>query len=339
MRLFQRKKIFGLVIMAFVFLNFVNMLEIARSAQNFPTNPADITYIEYEYSQIFRHYTTNPLEAGGRIKINMKVNENSNYSLSSMYNLTVYPIICEGGVPFTGIINYTLDPSTRFIRDGSTNIGLMNPKNQFSNLFLSDTFLGTNYSTMFWLEDLMIIRGVIYGFNFVYNGTAYASIKGSMVECHRVSLTQTFLFGEYRCGLGSGIIMNSTVDYYYEKETGLLVYTQGNYYEYVYNEPNKYQSHEVRKTLVDLKYKGQPQDNPFDFFNYEVFGDPDMVKGIAGIGLILVIAVFSILKLNRVKQKKEAEYYIKMKEQDALRRLNNNSQTEPSPSDRDKNPL
>jgi hypothetical protein len=317
MEIIQRKKIFGFLILFFIVLN--------SAAQNFPSNPADITYIEYDYKQIFRHYTTNPLEAGGRIKINMRVDENSNYSLSSVYNLTVYPIICDGGIPFTGIINYTLDPLTRFIRASSSTIGDMNPLSQFSNLFLSNTFISGNYSARFWLEDLMIIRGIIFGFDFVYNGTAYVSIKGTMVECHRISLTQTFLFGEYRCGLGNGIIMNASVDYYYEKDTGLLVYTLGNYYEYVYNEPNKYQSHEVSKTLVDLKYKGQPQDNPFDFFNYEQFGDPDMVKGIVGISLIVIIAGFSILKINRVKQKKEAEAYIKMKEQDALRRLNNDS--------------
>jgi hypothetical protein len=70
-----------------------------------------------------------------------------------------------------------------------------------------------------------------------------------------------------------------------------------------------------------MKYKGQPSESFNPFQDYEFLGDPNLVYGVSGlIGIVLITALI-LKKLNKYKQKLEAEEYIKLKQSEALKKL------------------
>ena len=200
----------------------------------------------------------------------------------------------------------------------------MNPEGQFSNLFLSKSFLEEGYSTRFWMDDLTIIKGLVWGWYFNYSGIMNINIGNKLVECYRISLDQTFINPDYVCGLGAVVMMECNFEYFYEKQSGLLVYTNTFIYEYVKDDKSLYRTHEISRILTDLKYKGQPIGDLSQFFDLVLQGDPDVLKGVFGIIAIVSITTVILLRLNKTKQKRDAQEYIRLKEQEAFGTIKRN---------------
>jgi hypothetical protein len=227
------------------------------------------------------------------------------------YAVQVWPYGCDDATSFNKEFEYTAVAATRFINGSQLYPGDLDPRGLYTNLYINAEEIGTGNSTWFWVEDFMLLHGVMRQEPFIENGTDLISYKGRLVDCTRFTLSKGYVLQSI-CGLGWGIVIDTLVSHYYERTTGLLLYTESWFYEYVYEAPARYQSHKITRLLEDLDYPGKPADqNPiWD----AIFEDLDWltVRGYLGVVGIVSGAIGAFLIIRHKAFKFRVQQYLDM---------------------------
>ena len=250
----RRRSIF-LISLLFLSLSLIIITPNSRAAQSFPESIKEVTNLKYSFYQDFKHSDPNLVsgEAGGVITIDITKNQLFQLNFSIHFDLDVYHKGCDPKDPdpyyFNKELGLIVDPLTRYVEDvykytadhyPST---LLDP--HYASYFLDnhETF---NVGSMKYMmrDDLFIFRQEMV--------TSYFEIKGiKHIELHSqkyktIHLRNVSLMGYDGsiCGIGSGIGINSTIDYYYEYESGILLYSNSFYKEFYALNPAIYQEHQ-----------------------------------------------------------------------------------------------
>ncbi|MHA1895911.1 MAG: hypothetical protein ACTSU2_00830 [Promethearchaeota archaeon] len=105
------------------------------------------------------------------------------------------------------------------------------------------------------------------------------------------------------CGLGSGILINATVDLYYEVKCGVLLYSESSYLEYYYLDSQIWERHEITRTIQDINYINEPANNDGfidpDKVEYGFWSDIENRIGVLSIVGIITITLFGIYGIKR----------------------------------------
>ncbi len=284
----------------------------AHAIGSFPDSFDEVRYLKYEINQTFEYYE-NPVPdyAGGIIEIHI-TNGSDHYHITSVYDVLIFNQDCEDPYHFEGSINYSIVKTSRLIVDVESNIGGMAPSGHHSNLLLGNAF-EEGASSYFWMEDLMIFRGQLISNPFLQQQDTPIPVSGrSVISTHALNETN-LIYPHTICGLGLGIFIEASVNHYYEKKSGLLLYSSGNYLEYLQTDDDVYQRHRIRRTLVDLDYVGMPTDrNGFTFPEFEV----EQLETILAITALIGIVAGTVLILRKMRNdalKKQALLYAQTK--------------------------
>ncbi|MCP4764580.1 MAG: hypothetical protein GY870_22585, partial [archaeon] len=164
-------------------------------------------------------------------------------------------------------------------------------------------------------DDIMIFRGTVFCsninlFSCIDNNTEI-SIDGQLYDVvhlrYDYNSEASFGYTGFICGLDSGNIINATVDLYYEKNSGMLLYSNGEYFEYNAANPTKWDRHLISKTIIfgGFNYIGEPNDFFSNIFNFFISGDNRNEIMIIALIIIGTLGIITLMKKRNFKQKLE----------------------------------
>ena len=285
--------------------------------QQFPDEFSDITYLKYSFQQSFTHYSAGTKTAGGIITINL--NEAGGYNNFSIdHDLDVWTKSCTEAFEFDYDIDYRVDQTTRKITyadrytEGFPGEEL---ETQYC-YYMIDPDISVGDDRFIMHDDMMMFRGLPFHTNNFHcidtddtvdiQGDSYQAIH---MHFDVYNTDPQLIYTGSICGLGYGIVINATVDLYYEVSSGMLLYSRSEYLEYYGFDSAIQQKHVIQRKVVDMNYQGEPigesgfsdvgtPTNPF-------WTDPENIQGVLIIGGITftTIIAFTVIRKSRDKWK------------------------------------
>ncbi len=211
----------------------------------------------------------------------------------------------------------------------------------FTNLYLGDTLKG-NYPQVFFLTDLMYILSVKNEEIFHFVGYTLVLFDNQLVNCTHMEYVGQILYAGDVCGLGTTPTVNCTFDYYYEQQTGLLVFSKSHMLEYLYSNPAIYQTQDISTILLSISFEGQPvTNNPNPVVNFFI-GDSTFVIRVLvfGISIILATGIIAIIWIRKASLRKHARELLDYEEEHLFPKSpeDTTSENEPNELSDDPNP-
>jgi hypothetical protein len=299
-----------------------------QAATYFPNSITQMQSAEYEYRQTMDHWKDGQFQSSGTIKINYTEPVYELLRLSLYYDLNVWQKSCTSPNTLRGTMIMSVNRTSRVISNTGPTIGNLNKNGLYSQWIMGQS-VGRDLPMEFFLEELMYLHGFDSFLNktFTVVETAYVQIHGRSIEALRLNYQGQASYYGLICGLGYLPTLNMSYDYYYEVNSGLLLYARAVISEYLEFDPTVYQTHTFTRILHDLRFEGQsdlinpttppaptvtyPWDNPEErdrFFAFLTLG------GILVGGILAFILIHYQGKRWRVKAFLELEARMKAEE-------------------------
>jgi hypothetical protein len=212
----------------------------------------------YSYSQTMIQWKDGKFTGTGNMGFNYSHEVPGRVNIKGYYDLNVWQKACDQSQSFNGKIQTIMNYTTRYTLSNPVTIGTLNQYQMLTNLYLGDTFKG-NYLKLFFLDDIMYLHGNMHQEVFDMVGYEQVTVMGYPINCSRVQWVGQLIYAGYICGIGFAPLINCSVNYYYEVKSGLLVYSDTSYLEYIHNDTSIYQQHQIYKVLTNYAYVGQPK--------------------------------------------------------------------------------
>lgn len=309
------------IILILLLLSFSNLIffdiSFVSAKQQFPNEFSDITYLKYSFQQSFTHYSTGSKTAGGIIMIDL--NEVTGYiNFSIDHNLDVWTKSCTEAFEFDYDIDYRVDQNNRKIKYVDKYTGQF-PGEDLENhycYYYIDPAIDVGENRFLLHDDMMMFRGLPFHtsqFHCVDTEDSVA-IQGDTYQAIHMQYNvydsdPQLLYAGSICGLGYGIVINATIDAYYEVDSGMLLYSKAEYLEYYGYDHEIQQQHVIQRTVLDMDFQGEPtgsdgftdtgtSSNPF-------WSDPDNVRGVSIIAGVFfgTFVAFMVIRKTRDKWK------------------------------------
>ena len=274
----------------------------AETKISFPDSIDKMQNAEYSFTQKLAHYGEGTFFGSGSIKLTYDHNLTGRLGILSNYDLKAYQ--CHSTPSFfKGTLQTTHNLTTRYTIGTIKTIGSVNLNGMHTNWYLGD-YANPDLSKEYQIDDLIYTHYVDNAQNiFSWYGDAYVNIMGETITAHQIHWEGQKIYAGTICGIGTGPLINCSVDYYYEKQSGLLLATEATFLDYNSQDPSIYQLHTVSKTLISLKYEGQPDENDksiFDNLFDRLFGENRrQAEAIMGIIAIIGAGLLAIHLINK----------------------------------------
>lgn len=296
----------------------------ALSVPTFPNSIKKLTSANYTISQEMNHWNKGKFQATGKIGMTFSVpypeEMPDRLDIKIWNKVDMWQRACDEASHYNGTTEMSVNNTNRKVLDNPKYIGAMNLAGTYSNIFLGETLNG-NYPKLFFLEEIMYTRAEIVPQTFQYEKNETVEYNDAMINCVKMSWVGQIFYAGFICGMGSNILINCSFDYYYECNSGLLLYSDVSMLEYLQSDQTVYQLHHITKSLDKLTYEGQPDNegsgNPIiDFFGNSL-NEADMGYFYLTIGItaILGLAIFAIWKIHRAGMRWRAQALLKYEEE------------------------
>jgi hypothetical protein len=275
----------------------------AETTVFFPASMDKMQTAEYTYSQTMVHWVDGTFIGTGSIKMAYDHNITGRIGLTGIYDIKAWQRACDVPSYFTGTVQTSNNRTTRYTIGTVKTIGSMNLNGMHSNLYLGD-YMDPATPKEYFLDDLMYIRAITVQSVFDWAGETFISVMGTTLSAYHIHWKGQIVYLGYICGIGAYPLINCTADYYYEKQSGLLLATEAQFIDYLSSDPEVQQKHTISKRLISLKYEGQPVEkddrNLLDSFLDRLFGENRrQAEAIMGIIAIIGAGLIAIHLINK----------------------------------------
>ncbi len=312
-----KKRRFFVILFLILILNINIIRVLGKSNPNFPDNFSSITEIEYNIEQKMIHWNEGQFEGDGSLNISFDHSVQNKLYLEGNYNYSIWQKACASSTKIKDRIYVEIDPKTRFIQGNSDQFVNLSLNNLYVHWFSPKDSFGPSTNNSYFLEALLIIHGLRINTSFDYIGEKILFVQNVRTECILYEwVGQIFYAGGYVCGLGPNPLLNCSIKYYYEKNTGILCYSVSNILEYLGDDPDIYQNHEITYSLTSINgnFGDQNTTNNEDgggnnFWPWEGENGGDIVA-YSIIGSIIAFGFVSIFIINKISKKRNLKALI-----------------------------
>ena len=265
----------------------------------FPNSFDKINYVEYQIDQDMNHWVDGDFSGGGILNITYDHAVNGQVSLDADYSAEFWQKACTTASNFSGRLMVINNVDTRWTLSNPYSIGSQDLDEVYVQYFLGNCF-SENGVKLFFLDDLWYLHNMIVQREFeLMEEEERIYLLDGFVDTIHIQWVGSFVYAGYICGIGEFPQVNCTVDYYYEPQTGILVYSSGHYLEYLTTAPTIYQDHILEKRISDLGYEGQPDpdqpDTIWDIFtnnnNEAKFWSFIVIVGSILLGIVAIVII------------------------------------------------
>jgi DNA-directed RNA polymerase subunit RPC12/RpoP len=278
----------------------------------------------YTTTQEMNHWNKGTFKATGKIGMTFTVPAPT--EMPERLDITIWNKVdmwqraCDEASHYNGTTKIMTNSTNRKVLGNPEYIGAMNLANTYTNIFLGNS-LNLNTPKWFFLEEIMYTRAEIVMEVFQHEKNDTVEYKDAMINCVKMSWVGQIFYAGFICGMGNNVLINCSYNYYYECNSGLLIYSDVSMLEYLQADSAVYQLHHITKTLDKITYEGQPagegSGNPIiDFFGNSMSeADMGYIYLTIGITAILGISLFAVWKIRRAGMRWRAQAIIKYEEE------------------------
>ncbi len=255
----EKKKSLVAIVLLLLCINLFSFQVIEISGQeetSIPFNLEEINSVKYILNQELNHYSEGNFQGQGEISVEYDHQVPGTIYLDLFYNLSIWQKPCSNAVEVKDEVYIELNKTTRFIEatgDQFVNLSL-DGYGLYGHWYLGDYFSPESKKTYF-IEDLLFLHGERFNNTFEFKTDSKIFLNGQIIDCYQLEWTGQLIYAGYICSIGSNPYFNCTVNYYFEKNSGLLVYSESEILEYLYDDPNIFQHHSIEKYLIDVNDK------------------------------------------------------------------------------------
>jgi hypothetical protein len=231
-------------------------------AESMPRELTEIKNASYSYRQTMMHWKDGLFSSSGNVTLFLSNPSSSAIRIQADYYLNVWQQSCNKPNQLQGTITTISDIENRNITATPTKIGNLDLTGKFNHWFLGKTLVG-NYPRFIMVEEMMYLHGIDgisespqYTPVFDYQGNEIKTILGQSVETNKISWTGQRFYAGTICGLGTGPLINITLNYYYHSTSGILLLAETEIIEYMNADPGIYQKFTFNRTLRGINDDG-----------------------------------------------------------------------------------